>query len=327
MVDYLLPKKLHAGSHIRVVAPSMSLGVIENHVVEHANAVLEEMGLETSAGEHIYEMDRYGSSTIESRVNDLHDAFADDTVDAIFAVMGGNNSNELLPYLDFELISKHPKIFCGFSDINCLQNAITVRTGLVTYSGPHWSTFGMRDDAKQTIEWFRNVLMSEDSAIVKPTDWFTDDYWFSNQDARRKLTTDGWWILQDGVAQGRVFGGNLSSFRLLQGTLYMPELRGAILCAETEAPVDFGYFKRELVSLLQTPAASEIAGLMIGRFQVNSSVSREDLEFLLNILDLPPHIPVLANVEFGHTNPLLTLPIGGEIKMEATPSQERIVIY
>ena len=78
-------------------------------------------------------MDCLNSSPIEARVADLHAAFLDDNVKAILAVTGGYNANELLPYLDFELIAKHPKIICGYSDFTSLANAITAKTGLVTF--------------------------------------------------------------------------------------------------------------------------------------------------------------------------------------------------
>lgn len=81
---------------------------------------------------------------------DLPEAFADDSVAAILTVIGGYNASELLPRLDWNLIAAHPKVFCGYSHITALWNAILARTGLVTYSGPHWSTFGMREHFEAT---------------------------------------------------------------------------------------------------------------------------------------------------------------------------------
>jgi muramoyltetrapeptide carboxypeptidase LdcA involved in peptidoglycan recycling len=72
----------------------------------------------------------------------------------LMTVIGGYNSNELLPSLDWELIRANPKIFCGYSDITALQGAILARAGLVTYCGPHWSSFGMARHFGQTLRWF-----------------------------------------------------------------------------------------------------------------------------------------------------------------------------
>lgn len=47
----------------------------------------------------------------------------------IMTIIGGANSNQLLPHLDYELIRQNPKIFCGFSDITALENAILAKTG------------------------------------------------------------------------------------------------------------------------------------------------------------------------------------------------------
>jgi muramoyltetrapeptide carboxypeptidase LdcA involved in peptidoglycan recycling len=73
-------------------------------------------------------MDSCNSSSINSRIADLHNAFLDKHVKFVLAAIGGLNSYELLPYLDFELIKKNPKAFCGYSDITVLQNAILAKT-------------------------------------------------------------------------------------------------------------------------------------------------------------------------------------------------------
>ncbi len=110
------------------------------------------MGLRLSFGEHVDEDDEFRSGSIASRVADLHAAFADPEVAAILTAIGGFNSNELLPHLNWELIAANPTVLCGYSDITALSNAIFARTGLVGYSGPHWSSFGMREHVEPTGE-------------------------------------------------------------------------------------------------------------------------------------------------------------------------------
>ena len=103
-------KKLTPGMHIRVVSPSSSIehiGGFEANLA--ATERLEKLGFTVSFSEHYLENDMLGSASIESRVADIHAAFADESVDAILATIGGFNCNELLPYLDFELIAKNPK--------------------------------------------------------------------------------------------------------------------------------------------------------------------------------------------------------------------------
>lgn len=327
-MDMILPRSLSVGSMVGVVAPARSRALVTagNDNATIAERHLAEMGLRVSYGKHVDEIDQYDSSAIRSRVADLHAAFAAPDVDAILTVIGGANSNELLPHLDFDLIAANPKILCGFSDITALQNAITARTGIVTWYGPHWSTFGMRDLGEQTRDWFRQALMSDDPFTVTPAGWFTDDAWFLDQDHRTKLPTDGWWVLQPGHATGRVVGGNLCTLNLLQGTPWMPTLENAILMVEDDEISNAHEFRRDLNSLMQQRDAETVQALAIGRFQQASQMGREDL---VNIIATIPSLagkPILGNVDFGHTNPLMTFPIGGHVDIHADPHNPRIVI-
>lgn len=276
---------------------------------------LAELGLSVSYGDHVDETDRYNSSSIASRVADLHAAFADPSVDAILTVIGGYNSNELLPHLDFDLIRANPKILCGYSDITALQNAIFARTAMVTYSGPHWSTFGMRDYGDTTSSWFQQVLMSDEPVDVEPSPWFTDDAWFLDQDHRTRLGTEGWWPLQPGHTQGQIVGGNLCTLNLLQGTPWMPALRDVVLFLEDDELSNPVQFRRDLNSLMQLPDADTIRGLVIGRFQIASGMAREDLDAIVATIPSLAGKPIVANVDFGHTNPMITFPIGGRVEL------------
>jgi muramoyltetrapeptide carboxypeptidase LdcA involved in peptidoglycan recycling len=315
-VDVLFPPKLRRGSHLRVIAPARSRSlVLEHDHSEIAEARLRGLGLTVSYGAHVDERDRYDSSSVESRLADLHDAFADPRVDGVLAVIGGFNSNELLPGIDYELIAANPKVLCGYSDITALQNAILANAGVVTYSGPHWSSFGMRDLFDDTCGWFAAAVMDPAPIELRASSWFTDDLWFLDQDTRVQHPTQGWWSLQDGIAEGRIVGGNLCTLNLLQGTGYMPTLDGALLFVEDDEMVDPVTFRRDLFSLLQLPEAAGVTGMVIGRFQRASKVGRRDLADLVAALPALRGKPVLGNVDFGHTNPQVTFPIGGRARL------------
>ena len=103
------------------------------------------MGYKVSFGKNVMNSvnEDFCCGSISDRVADIHEAFRDKNVKAILTVIGGYNINQLLDYIDFKLIKENPKIFCGFSDITALSNAIYSKTGLVTYYGPHFSSFGM----------------------------------------------------------------------------------------------------------------------------------------------------------------------------------------
>ena len=317
--DPVFPPRLQRGDTVRVVAPSRSRALVLEH--DHSALIARrftELGLRLTFGDHVDERDAFDSSAVASRVDDLHAAFADPAVHGILTVIGGFNSNELLPYLDWDLIAAHPKVFCGYSDITALQNAILARTGLVTFSGPHWSTFGIRDHFDDTWRWFRQACLSDEPFDITPAAAWTDDPWFADQDQRRVEPTDGWWTVQAGEARGRLVGANLCTLNLLQGTAYWPSLDGAIVAVEDDELVDPATFARDLTSLLQQPDAAGIRGLVIGRFQRVSAVTRDLVEQIVARQPVLAGLPVLANVDFGHTSPLATLPIGGQVEVVAS---------
>ncbi len=326
-MDPISPRRLRAGDQVRVVAPSRSRAM----VTEHDNSALiaerfAAMGLGLSFGAHVDERDRRDSSPVASRVEDLHAAFADDSVAAVLSVIGGFNSNELLPYLDWDLIGAHPKIFCGFSDVTALQIAILARTGLLTYSGPHWSTFGMREHFEPIGEWFRATLFDDAPVVIRPSPQWTDDLWFLDQDVRDVRASDGWWAISAGSAEGQVIGGNLCTVNLLQGTPYWPGLAAPVLVIEDDFSSSLNDFARNLASLLQVPGAETLRALVIGRFQRASGIDRAGLEEVLAVHPVLATVPVLADVDIGHTSPLATIPIGGRIRVHAEAEDPRLVL-
>ena len=321
------PKKLRRGDTVRIVAPSRSRALVLEH--DHSQLIearFADLGLRIGFGRHVDERDDFDSASIESRVTDLHEAFADPEVHGILTVIGGFNSNELLPHLDWDLVTANPKIFCGYSDITALQNAMLARTGLVTYSGPHWSTFGMRDHFQPTLDWFVRACFTDESFELQPADDWTDDLWFLDQDDRVPEPNEGWWSIGAGRGDGRLVGGNLCTLNLLQGTPYWPSLDGAVLAVEDDELTTPANFARDLTSLLQQPDAAGIRGLIVGRFQRMSRVSRGLLQQILARQQHLAGLPVLGNVDFGHTSPLATLPIGGRVELSvAEPARLRIV--
>src|SRR3990167_7044110 len=159
--------KLKAGDEVRIIAPARSFSMIEEDLKTIANQRFAEMGLKLSFGKHVNESDDFTSSSIVSRVEDLHAAFGDKNVKAVITVIGGFNSNQLLRYINWDLIKNNPKIFCGFSDITALNNAIFAKTGLVTYSGPHYSSFGQELYFDYTLEYFKKCLLSDEPIEIK----------------------------------------------------------------------------------------------------------------------------------------------------------------
>lgn len=319
-MDRLVPQPLRRGDHVRIVAPARSLAMIGPETRAIADGRLANLGLRLSFGEHVEEQDPFVSSSVTSRVADLHAAFADPAVDAIFTVIGGFNSHQLLPHLDWDLISDNPKIISGFSDITALHNAIHGHTGLITYLGPHYSSFGMRDHFEDTLRWFVDAIFRLDRVTLEPAaTWTDDETWFLDQDDRHPMANEGWWPLRHGAAHGPVVGGNASTFALLNGTDHAPRLAGAVLLLEDDHEIQPHHFDRWLTSILQQPGATDLAGVVVGRFQQRSGMTRDLLQRIVDQQPVLRDIPILANVDVGHTMPMATIPIGADITFEAMP--------
>lgn len=325
-MNRVVPAKLQHGDEVRVIAPSNSLAMISPHIRARATAALERLGLKVTFGKYVEEQDEYGSSSIKSRLLDLHQAFEDKRVKAIFSVIGGHNSNQLLPYIDWRLVRENPKIFIGYSDTTALQNAMYTQTGLVTYSGPAYSTLGQQSHLEYTIHYIQLCLFGDRSFNIEPSLEWLDDEWYLNDKSRTAVPNKGFTVIKDGEAAGTLFGGNLSTLRLLQGTSYLPNPEQGILFIEDDLESSYVEFDRMFESLTQAPIFNKIKGLLIGRFQNQSHITLEKLRRLVDVRKDRISFPVIANVDFGHTNPMITLPIGGEATMVANASDSTIVI-
>ncbi|SDW27061.1 Muramoyltetrapeptide carboxypeptidase LdcA (peptidoglycan recycling) [Marininema mesophilum] len=322
----IIAPKLAPGDEVRVVAPSRSLGIIAQDVREIARHRLEHLGLRVTFSDHVEEMDEFHSSSVRSRLQDLHEAFADPNVKGILTVIGGFNSNQLLSGLDFSLIRKNPKIFCGYSDTTALQNAILAKAGVVTYSGPAFSSFGMKKGFDYTLAYFCKCVMETAPFSIEEAPTWSDDEWYLDQKNRQFDPTTGWLSLSPGEAQGRIVGGNLCTLNLLLGTEYMPDLRNTILFLEDDYLSSPEIWDRNLQALLHQPSFNKVRGVVIGRFQRESQMSHEFLKKIHNTKPELHPIPVVANVDFGHTTPFITYPIGGVARLTVTEEGAQVII-
>ncbi|VVB74629.1 LD-carboxypeptidase [uncultured archaeon] len=187
----MIPAKLCEGDEIRVISPARSMSIISEETRNLANERFAQMNLKVSFSKHVSEIDEFNSSSISSRIEDFHDAFSDKSVKAILTTVGGFNSNQLLKFIDFDLIKKNPKILCGYSDITALANSIYAKTGLVTYSGPHYSSFGIKYGTEYDIDYFKKCLMSKNSFKVMQSETWSDDKWFLDQEKRTFVKNPG----------------------------------------------------------------------------------------------------------------------------------------
>jgi len=324
----MIPPKLEEGDGARVIAParSLSLPFITKDIQEIATRRFEQIGLRLSFAEHVHEINEFDSSSIKSRVRDLHDAFSDPEVKLVITVIGGFNSNEILPYLDYGLIKQNPKILCGYSDITSLENAIYAETGLVTYSGPHFFDFGDERGFDYTLEYFRKCLFEDEPFKVIPADFWSNDRWGKDQQKRNFERNEGFYVLNEGEARARIIGGNLVTFHSLQGTPYIPPFKDTILFVEEDSEEHLFSFNRNLTSLTLNSNFSGIKGIVIGRFQPESRIGRRELMAVIKKNERLREIPIIGGVDFGHTSPRITFPIGGTAKIIAKDEEASLEI-
>lgn len=312
---------LKKGDTITVISPADSFQPIESIGLVATTRMEEELGVILTYSKHCSaDADSMKSSSVSVRIEDLHSAFQDKSINAIIAATGGYNSNELLPYIDWGIIKRNPKPFIGSSDMTVLLNAIYAKTGVTTYHGPNFYRFGMKHGLEYTIEYFKKELFSSDSYIIPSSSSWSDDKWWRDQENRIFHINPGHNVCNQGEAQGVIIGGNLCSLNLLQGTEYMPSIQDSILFLEDDdlaGDMTFSEFNRNLNSLLQLPYADTVRGVLFGRFKLTSDMTVEKIQYIVQRNPILRNIPVIANVDFGHTDPCITFPVGGTIMIKA----------
>lgn len=326
----VIPAKLKPGDELRIIAPSCTLPSMPwmtEELLDRGKDFFRKLGITVTEAKHLRELDDSGSATIAHRIEDLHTAFADPKVKAMLCIRGGWNCNQLLPHLDYDLIRKNPKILCGFSDITAIGNAIFAKTGLVTYSGPNFNQFSYGNQIKYTYDHFLAAIMEDKPIVLAPADEWTDER-FEPGKPWQFAANEGWWTVHEGKAKGTIIGGNLCTLSLLQGTPYMPQAKDVILFVEDDHETHPRMFDRDLTSLTQQPWFANVRGVVIGRCQnvaVNQefgAVTKEKLHAIIRRNAALSKLPVLANVDFGHTQPIITFPIGGRARMAAGKESE-----
>lgn len=282
----LYPTKLEKGDKIGVIAPSSHYGV---SALTPAVEYLTQAGFEVIFHPQTAEKHHQMAGTPTQKLGALHDYFADPTIKAIFCTCGGNGALHLLDQINYKLTTENPKIFIGFSDITVLLNAISVKTGLVTFHGPTLTCI-----PKTKPEWPEQmlaVLTGESSSLTLPT-----------------AAPD---------MKGALYGGNLSMMQSLIGTPYAPDMKNAVLMLE-DINDHFSRYDRMIAHMRQAGWLKELSGVILGEFL--KSQDNPERPFGFDIADImknhAPDLPILHDAPIGHGENLATLPIGAPIVLK-----------
>ena len=311
--------RLRPGDTIGIVSPSWGGAGAFPHRLENGIAYLESRGFDVRVGHHARGQLGHVSDTAENRVSDIHDMFESSEVAAIIAAIGGDHSCHLLPHLDFELLRDHPTIFMGYSDITVLNVAIWQRTGLITFNGPALITDFAEypQPLNYTISSFdRAVCAAEAMGRVESSETWTEETldWRTQMDLTRPRALEkstGWTWLREGVGEGVLVGGCIESLQHLRGTRDWPDFEGKILFLETSeekpspARVDGILMDYENMGVL-----GQVAGLLFGRPMRYSQEEKAALRDVIAERTSAYSFPVVTDMDFGHTAPQFTLPIG-----------------
>ena len=255
------------------------------------------------------------AGTAIERANALHELYLDDRIDVVMSFWGGLNTNEILHSLDYSLIKENYKPTIGFSDTTALLNAITKMTGHITYLGPSGITFLKPEPLEYSFESMLKMLSGEKEIFIIDSKIYADDAYYlrksPNNLAREIKTTSGRSVIRQGIATGTVVAGNMQTLAALSGTQYFPNLYGAILFLEEDEFITAPVFRRFITQLSQQDNFRSIRGVVFGRMPGVAKITEEQFANCINDVFGKTEIPILANLDFGHTDPMFTIPIGG----------------
>jgi len=274
------------------------------------------------------------SAPPQARVDDLHQAFSDDDVAVVLAGIGGNHSNQLLPLLDYNLIRENPKVFQGFSDITVLHWALAKNSGLSTFYGPALvpELGEFPHVLAHTDRYLRSAWFGVEPISYEPSETWTDEQLDWNMEAdlkrpRELRSSDGWITIREGAVSGVLIGGCLESICWhVKGSPSWLDLTGAVLFLEMSeqapSPADVDGYLTDLEQLGVFEAAAALV------FARPYGYTDEDAVVLWDVVARRTEaagLPVLANVEAGHTDPMITLPLGLPAELDATHKKLRLL--
>jgi muramoyltetrapeptide carboxypeptidase len=332
--DLVVPPRVKPGDTVAIVCPSAPAVAYWPHRVERGRVFLHSLGLRTRLMPNAGARDGFVAGTPKQRAADIHEAFLDPEVSVVLAAIGGYNSNQLLPHLDFDLIAANPKILQGYSDTTWLLWAVAARSGLRTFHGPALvpEMGEFPEVLPLTSRFLRAAWFGDEPVEFAPAEVWTDEFldWFAQADLvrpRALVPGSGWRTIREGAAEGWLFGGNLETIAWhLRGSSLWPDLTGALLFLEISedapAPAEVDSY---LTDLEQLGVFEQARGLVFGRPLRYPVDQVEAMWSVVRKRTERSGIPVIADVDLGHTDPMLTIPLGARARLDVSARVLRLL--
>jgi muramoyltetrapeptide carboxypeptidase len=288
----ILPPSVPEGGVIGVVAPA---GAVDPAALDRGLAVLHEWGFTTRVGAAVLSRRRYCAGEPRARAADLEAMFRDPEVAAVLCARGGYGSAQVLPLLDPDLFTTHPKLLCGYSDIAPLLGFLVDRSNVVALHGPMVAIDLAKGLAPRTATRMRELLRAPGAV------W-------------RESVGEA---LAPGIAEGRLVGGCLSSLVALLGTPYAVETDGAVLFLEDVAERPYR-IDRMLTQLRLAGKLDRVAAVVLGSFANCDGRHADDLASAVfhDVFAAAP-FPVVAGFPAGHLSENLPLVLGVPVRVDA----------
>ncbi len=300
--------------NISIVAPANSMSDISSELIRVGSKRLSAIfDFNVEFGFSVYHQFLAASSSPQRRVMDLHNALCDPKTAFIMAAYGGYNTNDILPYFDYDLYAEHPLPIVGYSDTTVLLNAIFAKTGLSNILGPSFIKFCLPQytdviiDSLKYLLCHRRVCINDFPSECKALELSADD----------SFSLLPWISFQQGKVTGKLVGGNLESFTALLGTPYFPCCKNRLLLVEANDDEPLGRFVRDMVHLRHAGVLDQVSGVIVGQFSKQNTLSSDLMINVLSYIFAGKNYPVVYNVNVSHVDPLLSLPVGGYVTVNA----------
>lgn len=317
-------KKLKKGDSIGIFSPSSPITYTCPKRFQRAKKYLQDKGFKIVEGSLTGEHDFYRSGSIKERAEELNNLIRNPEVKCIMSTIGGTNSNSILPYIDYDEFKRNPKIIIGYSDVTAILLAIYAQTGIYTYYGPALvASFGeLPPFVDSTYKYFKDITIDKTRfpyTFETPKYW-TDEYinW-ETQDRSKEKRENEWITVYGGTAVGRVIGGNLNTIQGIWGSKYMPEIKNGDILFIEDSLKDSATIERSFSFLKINGVFDRISGIILGKHELfdDEKTGRKPYEILLEVLG-DKKLPFIADFDCCHTHPMMTLPIGCKIELDAT---------